>query len=389
MRIPLALAAILCLSSSGQAQMIKNPMQDGRWASAAIRLADGRLLIAGGYSFAKKDTLASVDLFDPVKETFSAAAALHADRNFATATLLSDRRVLIAGGFSERNGGTRATAELYDPKADTWTATRTVMNDHRELFTASTLPDGRVLLCGGLSLTKRGTLGTAEIYDPVADTFTLTAGALKDDRFGHTAATLTDGRVLIVGGQSWKIGQPSRTLASAELYDPKTNRFTPADGPMQFARDRCTATALKDGRVLIAGGADHGKPPLPAEIFDPATNRFSLAASLHEGRMAHDACALPDGRVLVAGGWSDSRKATTPSVEVFDPVKNSWTSLPDLPFSAHDLSLFWMPVNGRLSSTGHVLAVGGKSTPGDEAKATSIDTAAWIELDLPTAPAAR
>ena len=149
---------------------------------------------------------------------------------------------------------------------------------------------------------------------------------------------------------------------------------------MRFARDRCTATVLKDGRVLIAGGTNKGNPPLPAEIFDPVTGVFTLAAPLREGRMAHDTCLLPDGSVAVAGGWSDSRKATTPSVELYDPVKNVWTTLPDLPFNAHDLSLFWFPVAGRVSSTGHILAVGGKSTPGDEAKAISVAAGAWIEI---------
>ena len=98
--------------------------------------------------------------------------------------------------------------------------------------------------------------------------------------------------------------------------------------------------------------------------------------------MAHDACALPDGRVLVAGGWSDSRKATTPTVEIYDPAADTWAALADLPFSAHDLALFWMPTEGRLSATGHVLAVGGKSTTGDEATAASIDGATWIDPEV-------
>ncbi|MES2464711.1 MAG: hypothetical protein V4671_29460 [Armatimonadota bacterium] len=355
-------------------------MQEGRWAPAVARLATGKLLIAGGYSFAAKDTVASVDLFDPSTERFIPAAPLLHDRNFATATLLlPSRKVLVAGGFSERRGGTLGTAEVYDPETDRWTYTSAPMHDRRELFTATRLTLGRVLMVGGLSLAKRGTLATTEWYDPVTDSFTLTAGALAEDRFGQAAALLADGRVLVVGGQSWKIGQPSRTLASAEIFDPATGRFTKTVGSLHFARDRCTATVLKDGRVLIVGGTDKGKPPLPAEIFDPATGTFRLAASLRKGRMAHDACLLPDGRVVVAGGWADARKATTPSVEVYNPAKDQWLTLPGLPFSAHDLALVWFPAYGTVSATGHILAVGGKSTPGDEAKAFSVSDGVWID----------
>ena len=380
MRFVIASVCILLLASGPlQAQTLTH-MQDGRWAASSVRLADGRLLIAGGYSFSSKNTVKSADLFDPSSGKFSRAAPLFQDRNFATATLLlPGRKILVAGGFSEKNGGSLGTAEIYDPATDRWTFTRSPMNDHRELFTATRLADGRVLLVGGLSLKKRGTLATAEWYDPATDSFTVTPGTLSEDRFGQASALLPDGRVLIVGGQSWKIGKASRTLASAEIFDPQSGLFTPT-ALMHFARDRCTATVLRDGRVLIAGGTDKGNPPLPAEIFDPTTGTFTLAAPLREGRMAHDACLLPDGRVAVAGGWSDSRRATTPTVEIYDPGKNLWAALPDLPFSSHDIALFWMPVYGRVSANGHILAVGGKSTPGDEAKATSIDNAAWMEL---------
>jgi hypothetical protein len=355
-------------------------MQQGRWAASSLRLADGKLLIAGGYDFTAKDTVTSADLFDAKSNKFSAAASLLHDRNFATATLLlPSQKVLIAGGFSEHHGGSLDSAEIYDPQTNRWTAVRESMKDHRELFTATRLTDGRVLLVGGLSLKKRGTLATAEWYDPSNDSFTATSGTLEEDRFGHVAVLLSDGRVLILGGQTWQIGQPSRTLASAEIYDPHTGRFTRTGAPMHFARDRCTATVLEDGHVLIVGGTDKGNPPLPAEIFDPVTGTFMLAASLREGRMAHDACLLPDGRVVVAGGWADVRKATTSSVEIYDPVKKCWTFLPDLPFSAHDLALFLFPTSGRNAPPGPILAVGGKSTPGDESKATSIAIGAWIK----------
>jgi len=198
---------------------------------------------------------------------------------------------------------------------------------------------------------------------------------MHNDRFGHATVALADGRVLILGGQSWTIGQPSVTLATAEVYDTTTGRFS-LNGPLLYARDRPTATRLADGAVLIAGGTDKGQPPLDAEIYEPTAGTFRRAGSLSEGRMAHDACLLLDGRVLVAGGWSDARKATTPSVEVYDPKADVWEQLADLPFSAHDLLLVLLRDGRRL------LALGGKSTQGDEKTAYSVDRAAWVTLSL-------
>lgn len=342
-------------------------MSDGRWAATVTRLSDGRVLVAGGYSFTKKNTVPSADLFDPKTERFSPAAPMTTDRNFATATLLPGGNVLVAGGFSETRG-TWDTAEVYDPKTNAWRRTAVPMNDRRELYTATPLRDGTVLLVGGLSLKKRTTLSTAEVYDARKDTFIPTAGPLADDRFGHAAARLSDGRVLIVGGQSWRVGQESRPLASAEIYNPATGIFT-ATGSLRAARDRPTATTLPDGRVLVIGGTAKGTPPRMAEVYDPATGTFSDAAPLAEGRMGHDACLLPEGRVLVAGGWADARRATTPTAEIYDPRTNSFIAAPPLPFHAHDLAL-------TLLSGGAVLAVSGKSTTGDDKDAISVETAA-------------
>ena len=365
-------AVMLSPLSPGASLPIPLPvLSDDRWAATATRLPDGRVLVAGGYSFAKKDTLRSADLWDPKTAAVTPAAPMNEDRNFATATLLPNGKVLVAGGFSEKRF-TLDKAEVYDPAKNVWEATLGRLNDRRELFTATPLDDGRVLLVGGLSLKKRTTLLTAETYDPKTNTFTATPGLMTDDRFGHAAARLPDGRVLVVGGKSWRVGEPDRTLATAELFDPKTGLFTPTNGPLKIARDRPTATLLSDGRVLVAGGAGKGASAMMAEIFDPKTGLFMDAAPLVEGRMAHDACLLPDGRVLVAGGWCDARKATTPTAEIFDPKTNRWTpALPDLPFAAHDLVLVPLP-------NGTVLAVGGKVTNGDEKTAASVDRAVLL-----------
>src|SRR5450759_5564035 len=123
---------------------------------------------------------------------------------------------------------------------------------------------------------------------------------MTQSRFVQTATLLPNGQVLVAGGynasQMW--------LASAELYEPATGKFSPA-GNMGSPRVFHAAVALADGRVLITGGS--GKPGFggslaSVEIYDSSTGKFSLAGSMTNPRSWHSASLLSGGRVLVAGG---------------------------------------------------------------------------------------
>lgn len=135
--------------------------------------------------------------------------------------------------------------------------------------TATLLDDGRVLIAGG------ATDASAEIYDPRSGRFARTRGNMQvAGRKQHTATLLRDGRVLIAGGSASDFNPNTIALASAELFNPKTETFA-SIGNMPVERSYHTATLLKSGKVLIVGGAQRDLKGIDsALLFDPTTSTF-------------------------------------------------------------------------------------------------------------------
>ncbi len=275
-------------------------MSARRIGHTATLLGNGKVLIAGGYN---GDYLASAELYDPATGRFTATGQLTMPRSEHTAVLLNDGRVLLAGGVGT-GYSFLASAELYDPATGRFTATASLTTP-REGHTATLLGNGKVLVTGGHKDRREAmtVYASAELYDPAQGVFTAT-GNLTSPRHKHAAALLTDGHVLIVGGSDKRDRQGQYT--SAELYDPTTGQFK-SIGHMQQARYKIVnaVTALKDGRVLIAGGADR------VEIYDPARGTFrAVGGRFDTARFFASATLLADGRVLITGGYNDHGAAS-------------------------------------------------------------------------------
>lgn len=148
-------------------------------------------------------------------------------------------------------------------------------------------------------------------------------GAAKHDRYGAAATLLPDGRVLLVGGYSYP---KKRFERSAEIWDGHSRKTTAA-GVMGVPRVEHTATALLDGRVLVVGGEREGAEESgtldSAEIWDPKTLRFTPTGNMREARRGHQAILLDDGSVAVTGDAAGGQ-----TVEVWEPSSGRWTEVP-------------------------------------------------------------
>ena len=366
----LSLVLIFCLglgaqpladtaSSSAMFDAITPVMNTAREISTATLLPNGKVLIAGG--FGNAGALSSTELYDQVTNTFAAPAStpvMNTARGGATATLLDNGKVLIAGGSDSTTN--LSSTELYDPATNTFAASAStpVMNSPRVNATATLLPNGKVLIAG------TGDSST-ELYDPATNTFAPPASTavMNTARFAATATLLPNGKVLIAGGET--NGSPL-SLSSTELYDSATNTFAPSNSTavMNSGREAATATLLTNGLVLIAGGQLAFEAVLNStELYDPAGNTFAPSNSTVMGgaRVGATATLLLDGKVLIAGGQNlvgPHLYNSVRSTDLYDPDTNTFAASTPMMNTARDRATATLLGNGK------VLIAGGQSSVG-------------------------
>ena len=133
----------------------------------------------------------------------------------------------------------------------------------RYSHTATLLPNGKVLVSGGQGTAGAGVLNSAELYDPVAGTWTY-AALMSESRYSHTATLLPNGKVLVSGGQGTA---GAGVLNSAELYYPDMGTWLPTSYPLVTPREFHTATLLPNGKVLVSGGYNGSVALNSAELY--------------------------------------------------------------------------------------------------------------------------
>ena len=315
-------------------------MNDSHYRHAAAAASDNpnppsTILISGGIDAA--GATSTTETFSSSTNQFAAGSMSVSRQGHTETELLGVHHAhsfLIAGGQNAagtvlksaegaammnvaRTNAAASALQLYNP------------------FVRDTCTPSNAVITGGFD--GISALQSAEVYNTTLGTFTLTddsslgGSQMNAPRMFHTATPLGSGGptpVLITGGED----VAGVAQSTAEIFDPATNKFTLTTDlggtSMTVARAMHTATQYYIG-VLIAGGVDDsGKVLASAEVFDPATDKFTAVGSMNTARFNHAAAALPNGKVLITGG-EDGSGNTLNTAEIFDPATNTFTLTTD------------------------------------------------------------
>jgi hypothetical protein len=250
---------------------------------------------------------------------------------------LADGRVLLLGGFNQQSGQATSKVLIFDPRRNVWETGAPMPEPVGYGAIVTRLHDGTVLVAGGAG--ANGLIWGTWLYDPGRDSWSR-AGSLHTPRDLPNFAVLTDGRVLVAGG-AVPLAQPiqlsngetinEKAVAASELFDPLTKTWSPA-GQLNPSSTYLTLVALPHGGALAAGGcagygysgpieAGTGAASSVAELFDPQTVTWTSTTPMPEPRCDAGGVQLQDGRAFLAGGDQGS----TPTAVIFDPMSRLWT----------------------------------------------------------------
>lgn len=347
----------------------------GRWSrtasmaephagGTATELTNGWVLVTGGAT-------AASEIFEPHIDSWVSPDAMSTVRTDGTATLLADGHVLVTGG-GDRAGQPQATAEVFlagkgplvtfTPAALSFGGQQVGSRSSAASFAVTNSGSGPLKVtgvalsgahpgdyrasttCAGSSVPPLGTCTVSVIFAPsgtglrsarlavydnaphspqaagisgygAGPNVWVPTGSMSGGRDESTATRLTDGDVLVAGGEDG----PLHAIGTAELYDPATKVFTPT-GSLNVSRAYAAATRLRDGDVLVAGGigGPNESQLSSAELYDARTGAWTMTSDMNAVGYALTSTLLPSGKVLVTGISGDQ-------AEVYDPTTGAWT----------------------------------------------------------------
>ncbi len=281
------------------------PVTPNLFCSGHALLADGRVLVVGGYGESSNTIgISNAEIFDPVSLTWTPVPNMQYRRWYPTATTLSDGRILVTAGWQTTAHSNAGISEIYDPATNAWTSLTNANNPFETYPFMYLMPDGRVIHIGGSEYAT-----DTDVLDLTTNTWSVIDSHIVD---GGSATMYSPGKFVKAGSatDSQGVGASSNTTFVLDMTQSSPSWQQTAS--MAYPRSYPNLTMLPDGSVLATGGETDknggtiANAVYAAELWSPQTKTWATMASMHTPREYHGtALLLPDGRVLESGMGAD------------------------------------------------------------------------------------
>ena len=227
---------------------------------------------------------------------------------------------------------------------DAWTGKADMPTPRWALSTS--VVDGKIYAIGGFD-SNTNALSAVEEYDPMTNTW-VTKKDMPTAR-GALSTSVVNGKIYAIGGFDERIYQ----LGVVEEYDPQTNTWT-KKANMPTARNS-VGTSVIGGKIYAIGGGirrlGRDTPLSTVEIYDPISDEWTKMPDMPNARYVDRGISMANGKIYIMGGWMEPDiDEGVASVEAYDPSTGNWTKKTDMPTARASLSA--SAVNGRIYAIG-------------------------------------
>jgi RNA polymerase sigma factor (sigma-70 family) len=275
-------------------------------AGLSTSVVNGIIYAIGGTTKWASMDHRTVEAYDPAEDSWTKKADMPTARGGLSTSVVNG--IIYAIGGWDENGKTLSTVEAYDPATDTWTKKADMQTSRA--YPSTSVVDGIIYAIGGWHENVL-LLSTVEAYDPVADAWT-TKEDMPTAR-GALSTSVVNGLIYAIGGMLY-----GSVLSTVEVYDPATDTWT-TKADMPTARWALSTSVVNRMIYAIGGrigeGEKNGVSVPTVEVYNPVTDTWTEKADMPTKRGVHSTSAV-NGHIYVIGGWID---AATVLVEEYDP----------------------------------------------------------------------
>ena len=290
-------------------------------------VVDGKVFAIGGEVDKFGDTaIATVEMYDPKTDTWERKADMPTARAGVSTLVVDGKIYAIGGGKGKKyqvgdgwvhSGKLLPTIEMYDPVTDTWTQ-KADLPVPRCSSNSTCIVDGKIYIIGGVAANrKQGRLDSVDVYDPATDTWT-EAKSMNHARAG-ASVSVVNGKIYVMGGVGWPQipNHPGPFLSSVEVFDPETNHWKEI-AEMPTPKGFHTASVI-DGKIYVIGGGFRGNDQFEylstVEVYDPETDRWTQEPDMPIGKWGHRAEVINENIYIFGGSSAVFRHLTM--IEVY------------------------------------------------------------------------